>query len=263
MPSPFPGMDPYLENPSLWPDVHNELISAIRAQLNTKLTARYVARLEERVYISDDDVDRGPFVPDVSIADQNGHGPQRGRGRKAKADAGDSPVVVTTVMPDEVHEHRAEVRDAETDAVVAVIEVLSPSNKVHGSAGRDSFLRKRREILASDAHWCEIDLLRAGMRPGFDRRLRPHDYVVHVSPADLRPKGHVWPIGLKDRLPTVSIPLRGTENPVPLDLQACLDMAYERGAYQKSARYRDECVPSLPPPLAKWADGVLKAKGLR
>jgi hypothetical protein len=29
MPSPFPGMDPYLENPEFWPGVHNRLIVAI------------------------------------------------------------------------------------------------------------------------------------------------------------------------------------------------------------------------------------------
>ncbi|MCK4452049.1 MAG: DUF4058 family protein [Anaerolineae bacterium] len=30
MPSPFPGMDPYLEYPVRWPDVHHSLITYIR-----------------------------------------------------------------------------------------------------------------------------------------------------------------------------------------------------------------------------------------
>ena len=73
MPSPFPGMDPYLESPAMWPDVHHELISEIRAALNPALHRGCVARVELRVYISDED-DPGrealvppPRVPDVRV----------------------------------------------------------------------------------------------------------------------------------------------------------------------------------------------------
>jgi hypothetical protein len=48
-------MDPYLETPDLRPDVHHELISQIRHALNPALRPRYVARVELRVYVSDDD----------------------------------------------------------------------------------------------------------------------------------------------------------------------------------------------------------------
>lgn len=44
MPSPFPGMDPYLEG-YLWPDVHNALASKIRQLLTPLLRPRYTARL--------------------------------------------------------------------------------------------------------------------------------------------------------------------------------------------------------------------------
>jgi Protein of unknown function (DUF4058) len=66
MPSPFPGMDPYLETPDLWPDVHHELMSQIRAALNPRIKPHYVARVELRVYISDeDDPGRKALVPDL------------------------------------------------------------------------------------------------------------------------------------------------------------------------------------------------------
>jgi hypothetical protein len=35
--SPFPGMDPYLESPAIWPDVHHEIISENRATLTPNL----------------------------------------------------------------------------------------------------------------------------------------------------------------------------------------------------------------------------------
>ena len=52
MPSPFPGMDPYLESPTIWPDVHHRLISEIQSTLNPRLRPQYVARVELRVYFS-------------------------------------------------------------------------------------------------------------------------------------------------------------------------------------------------------------------
>ena len=67
MPSPFPGMDPFLEDPGLWPDVHHALISELQAFLNQNLSKRYVARVEERVYLAeyDDDIDPIFRIPDL------------------------------------------------------------------------------------------------------------------------------------------------------------------------------------------------------
>ncbi len=68
MPSPFPGMDPYLEGP-LWPDVHHALASQIRRQIVSQLPSRYVARIETQIII-----DRGArselsiVYPDPDVA---------------------------------------------------------------------------------------------------------------------------------------------------------------------------------------------------
>ena len=68
MPSPFPGMDPYLESPVLWPDVHHGLISEIQSLLNQSLRPRYHVRVVERVYVSDEnDPGRKVIIPDVNI----------------------------------------------------------------------------------------------------------------------------------------------------------------------------------------------------
>ncbi|HID51529.1 MAG TPA: DUF4058 family protein, partial [Anaerolineae bacterium] len=47
MPSPFPGMDPYLEDRAIWPDVHATLITYIREVLQPQLRPKYIARIGE------------------------------------------------------------------------------------------------------------------------------------------------------------------------------------------------------------------------
>lgn len=49
MASPFPGMDPYIEDPEIWSDFQNNLAAEIRAQLNAIIQPRHVARLIPRV----------------------------------------------------------------------------------------------------------------------------------------------------------------------------------------------------------------------
>src|SRR5262245_17024611 len=161
MPSPFPGMDPYLETPYLWPDVHHELISQIRSALNPVLRPNYVARVELRVYISDeDDPGREALIPDLRIEKQK-------RKRARKADAGPAvavtePLIIPLLIDNVIKEARLEIRHLPSKALVTVIEVLSPTNKIRDSRGRDSFMAKRQDILNSGTHWVEIDLLRAG-----------------------------------------------------------------------------------------------------
>jgi hypothetical protein len=268
MPSPFPGMDPYLEDPDLWPDVHATLISELQAELNRLLRPNYVARVEQRVFVSDGD-DADLIIPDVRVV----AGPRPTAARRlnrgtatmaatgpAAATATIEPVDVTTDPDDpemiEVRHRFLRVVDARDRSVVTVIEVLSPSNKVRGSAGRRSFLDKRAEITSSLANWVGIDLLRAGARMAVRERLPAHDYRVDVS----RAGGHdgdrrqekAWPIPLAFPLPTIPIPLRsGTD--VAVDLQAVLGRAYERGAYDVDTDYDADPIPPLTGDTADWA----------
>jgi hypothetical protein len=264
MPSPFPGMDPFLEKPALWLDVHLELISGIRAQLNAKLRPKYHIRAEERVYISDeDDPGREVIVPDLRVVGAEAQSaPLVFPVSESKLDVAE-PVVVTTLLDDDIHEPYLEVVDSESQLVVTVIELLSPTNKVSGSRGRRSFLRKRKEIMASPSHWVELDLLRTGL-PLVAREIYPRcEYLVHVSRKAERPRGVIWPIRLSQRLPIVAIPLRPDDREVPLDLQTALDAAYDRAGYDLAIDYTKDPVPPLEGPWVDWADQILKEKGLR
>jgi hypothetical protein len=258
-------MDPYLDKPSRWPDVHHGIISECRAALNRLLQPRYVVRVEERVYIaSEDDPARKEVIPDVQATE----GP--GAEGEAVSFAGPhaaliaEPVVLTTVLDEEIHEYYLRVVNVEDQSVVTFIEVLNPSNKTTGSAGREAYVEKRREVLRSGSHLVEIDLLRRGNsfipRRG---RIRGADYTVHVSRTDLRPRGRVWPIRLQQPLPVVGIPLKKGDPDAPLDLQEVLTSAYDRAAYGADTDYRADPVPPLAPEQAAWAEDLLKSKGLR
>ena len=264
MPSPFPGMDPFLESPRLWPDVHHSLISGIRQALNPQLRPRYVARIEERVYISDEtDTGRKVIAPDLHIVAPAG---ARADHSRASAGAGDvaQAIGVVELIEEEIHEPRVEIVDVESRAVVTVIEVLSPSNKLRGSEGRREYLRKRRSVIASSTHLVEIDLLRGGSPVFVGQELPPHDYGVYVSRAreDSR-SGLYWPILLRQRLPVAGIPLRAGDPDAQLDLQAVLNRQYDEAAYEVDVDY--SVAPEIPlsAEAAEWAAGLLKSRGLK
>lgn len=267
MPSPFPGMDPYLEQPGRWRDVHHELISGIRSELNTQLRPNFYARVEERVYIQKgDDPARSLWIPDVTIVP----GPSRGR-LQSQAEPAESggvvvaePVVTTTWQEEEVHEAYLVVFERESREAIAVLEVVSPTNKVRGAEGRKSFEQKRREVMSSPCHWIEIDLLRAGAPLTIvPASLQPYEYLVHLSRAGQRPQGVLWPIRLSQRLPVIPIPLRPGDDEAKLDLQAVLNTAYDRAGYDLDIDYRQEPDPPLEGEWAAWADRWLREKGLR
>jgi hypothetical protein len=219
MPSPFPGMDPYLETPELWPDVHHEIISQIRNNLHPALLPNYVARVALRVYVSDQE-----------------------------------PGLI-----DDIEEARLEIRDVDSKSLVSVIEVLSPRNKIPQSRGHLRFMEQRQEILDGPVHWVEIDLLRDGYVPtATSPPLNPSDYRVLVSRAERRAKARYAPLSLRQPLPVFWIPLRGAEPDVPLDLGAVLRAAYDAGAYNISIDYSKEPDPPLNPHDAKWAYDLLR-----
>lgn len=265
MPSPFPGMDPYLEHPSLWPDVHHEFISQIRAALNPRLRPNYIARVETRMYVSDvDDPGRQVMIPDLRVDTRpKGKAKAQKPGRAGSAVEIAEPIIFSCLLDETIEEAFLSIRRRASGSLVTVVEVLSPTNKVPGSSGRKSFLDKKRETLAGAAHWVEIDLLRAGDRSPSSPPLVESDYRVMVTRRDDRKEARYWPIQLRQALPVVGIPLLGNDPDAPLDLRTVLSAAYDTAEYDAIIDYTRPPVPPLSPSDARWANQLLRQKGLR
>jgi len=268
MPSPFPGMDPYLESPEIFPDFHDSFITYLREALQANLPTPYFAALGRRVWI---EVSRRSIGPDVEVLRGQAPSPRRPEPAPAVAVA-DLPVarpVIIKVSHDEFREPFVEIytRGEEGKRLVASVEVLSLANKTPGEHGRDLYRKKQRELLGSRVHLVEIDFLRAGdhatavpLEAARDA-CGSFDYHVSVRPFDDLDTFHVYPIRLEDRLPPIAIPLLSGDPPVTLDLQAVFDRCYDAGPYAREVRYGvDAVVPPLGPDRAAWAEGILGAE---
>lgn len=256
MPSPFPGMDPYIEARREWPDFHSDLAGEIRARLNIALQANYYATTI--VYTAYDVIeiaqrDTHSISPDVSVW-RTTTGPSA-----VAAVAVIDPPLAESQIPLEVEVRLAnvEVRETGTDRLVTAIEILSPVNKRNG-AQREKYLRKRQELFRSDVHVMEIDLLRSGKRSPLTITPPPAPYYVTLGRARNRPRVHVWPIQLHDRLPRLPIPLIAPDPDVVLDLGAVVHEVYERGAYARRINYSQPVPPpELTPEEQTWVDELL------
>jgi hypothetical protein len=123
-------MNPYLENPEIWSEVHNRLIVAIADDLVTQLSNRYRVAIEKRTYLSEVDDSLLVGIPDVSIISQpNGSQPPSTVAIAPTV----KPVTVTVPMVEEVRESYLEITEVRTAAVIAVVELLSPKNKRAGT----------------------------------------------------------------------------------------------------------------------------------
>jgi len=250
MSMPFPGMDPYLEHPVLWESVHARLIPCLANQLQPRLDPRYVASIEERVFIERPQ----RRIPDIWIWVQK---IQEGGVAVAEQTETDTAVVVE-VDEIEVHQKRIEILDMYNNMkLVGVIEVVSPTNKLVGPGGV-SYQEKQQEILGRDCHFIEIDLLRHGEHvasvPDWRTRdYQPYHYLVCVSRWPARKRFELCPRKVEQNLPRIKVPLAAPDPDVPLDIQAALEQVYLDGRYLKRLQYDEPCEPPLSTEEQTWA----------
>jgi len=251
MPSPFPGMDPYLEQEVIWHDFHERFLPAAAAQLSAQLLPRYIVLIDEHVYLHNVETEERRSIgrPDLSVA----RGPKPCVVPEASAVVLEAPVEVRVPELDQERESFLTIRDRRSRRIMTVIELLSPTNKRPG-ANRRRYLAKRAEFLSGPAHLVEIDLLRGG--PPMPADDRPScDYSVLVSRVGDRPRAGFWPIGLRDALPTIPIPLGPDEPDARLDLRNVLDRVYDEAGYHFFL-YEQAPEPPLTGVDAEWADHV-------
>jgi Protein of unknown function (DUF4058) len=265
MPTPFPGMDPYLEHPALWPDVHNGLIAELRNTLASQLRPRYYVALEERTYLAESAGLTFVSRPDVTVV---GTSPpaanQTSLAERALTGVATlEPVIVELPIPEAVRETYLEVRLAQTHAVITVLELLSPANKRPGE-GRRQYERKRMQVLGTLTHLVEIDLLRGGepMRMETHGQHIAAHYHILLSRAEHRPRAALWPFTVRDPIPTFRLPLQPDDDEPLIDLHHVLHVLYDRAGYDLRLDYRAEADPPLAGEDAVWADALLHAAGL-
>jgi hypothetical protein len=260
MPSPFPGMDPYLEDPAFWPDVHGTLVTSIRAAITKQLPPDFFAELDQHVWLEEEDPVRRERRgrPDVYITSGGG------RGRRTKSSNG-RPLIAeptaTVKLPtlEKITGPRfIRIVSMRERRVVTAIELLSPPNKKVGT-DHTAYLVKRNEYLSTGTNLVEVDLLRAGTRlPVGSDKLPDTDYYAYVTRGPEYSETDVWAFTVRDPFPVFPIPLTPHRAELSLDLKPCLDRAYDEANYGPQIDYSAPPVPPLRKPDAEWAAEVLK-----
>ncbi|HEY9752324.1 MAG TPA: DUF4058 family protein [Coleofasciculaceae cyanobacterium] len=260
MPSPFPGMNPYLEAPRRWQEFHSRLIMAIADDLAPKLRPKYRAAVELRVY--EDASDELTFIgkPDTTVFQGISSSEQIDSLLSDVATV--KPVMVEVPLPEEIRERYLEIREVSSGDVVTTLELLSPSNKRPGK-GRSQYEEKRLKILGSRTNLVEVDLIRSFKPLPVRGALKPSLYRILVSRSHQRPQAALYPFGLSDPIPAFPIPLKRDESEPIVDLQNLLHQVYDRAAYDLEIDYTQDPVLSLGYEDLIWVDQLLREKQLR
>lgn len=251
MPSPFPGMDPFIES-QRWEGFHARMITEISDQLVPELRPTYVCDVQKQVFlISDEDEIQRHFVPDVHVESSV-------FGTSGESDYTNGPHVVTLKptrltlpSPLELEQSFLVIRTTQGREVVAVIEVLSPWNKSRPT-GLNEYLMKRHEYFHSSAHVVEIDLLRGGTRLPCREVLPDGDFFAYVSRSYERPGVDVYSWNLEDGLPKIPIPLREGEADIQLNLVSAFSSVYERAGYDYAIDYDAAISPQPSDDQSAW-----------
>lgn len=247
MPSPFPGMNPYLEQEDAWRDFHEAFLPAARESLSPQVSPAYVVKLERNLYIHERAAKERHLMGYGDVTNNRTRAPKPASCATAVLQA---PSRILLPSVDVESESYLEIRDSKSRRLVTVIELLSPTNK-RPSDDRQRYLAKRAGLLRSEAHFVEIDLLRGWPRMPFDEP-PSGDYCVLVSRVEDRPRAEFWPIGLRERLPVIPVPLQDPHPDAELDLQTVLHRVYD-AAYYRDYIYDGSPWPPLSDEDADWA----------
>lgn len=242
MPSPFPGMDPFIEQ-QRWMGFHITLLTVVSELLVSVVRPRYFVEIGKYVYPGSDDEEP---APDLSVVDL-GAGTSGNGGAVATL----KPAIHTLPAPKR-RQAFLTLRTRDRRDVVTVIELLSPWNKTPGD-GRGEYLAKRANVLAVPANLVEIDLLRGGQRLPTKEPLASADFHAFVTRKATARTAEVYSWQLRDPLPVIPVPLAGGDPDVGLDLQRAFVTTYDRAGYDYALDYRRSIEPPLDEATERWA----------
>ena len=245
MPSPFPGMDPFIESQK-WEDFHTSLMSAIRDTLVPVVRPKYIVDVERRIYLEriDPTAPVKTLVADAAIYNRfESHSGEKASDAVALlTQPSIKPKVCTIPYFEEHRETFITIRRGSPSEVVTVIELLSPTNKRKGTEGREQYLEKIHALLKTKASLVEIDLLRGGERSSVSNPPEG-DYFALVSKPKPRPLVEVYGWAMLDPLPRILIPLSIEDPDAALDLQFVFTLVYDRAGYDYSLNYKQKIDP--------------------
>ena len=227
MPSPFPGMDPYLEEEALWPAFHHQLVLSLYQLLLPGLVDRYRARVGQRHYTTEQ-------------------------------------ALFTSIIREEHHEDYIEIRQRNDGRLVTMVDVVSPANKTSNS-GRNAYLEKRREGKNAGANLVELDLVLQG-QPTLEYSrdgLPDWDYAVTVTRATQPERYEIYTATLQKRLPRFRLPLASDDRDTVLDLHTAFSRCYDQGGFAARIDYKRDPTTPLNSEDRQWLDEVLRQQKLR
>jgi Protein of unknown function (DUF4058) len=257
MKSPFPGMDPFLENPAYWGDFHATFINYWREAIADALPPEYEATLGERVYLMEYDPDaRKLGYPDIAVT--HGDSSASTLPSSTAAVATLEPVTIPLTILEGPRESYVEVLHLPERSLVTTLELLSPANKEQ--PGRTEYLAKRRALLYQDVHLVELDLLVGGQRLPLQEKPPVADYYYLVSRGDRRPDCQVYRWNFREPLPTLPVPLRRPHPDIMINLADVFNTAYERGRFFRRISYRGALPAFLSEADRQWTEALLKQR---
>lgn len=246
-------MNPWLESPLLWRDVHASLITALRDDLSARLRPRYHVAIETHTYVTlpPDFLLQGRY-PDVMVIERGGAPVMT-----APSIASQDFVIVELPSSDPVEEGFLEVRLVPSGEVVTVIELLSHSNKQRGR-NREDYVEKREDLLRTRVGFVEIDLLRAGPPMPYTERVQDNAYRLMVRRRERRHQFHLYGFNAQQPIPIFPLPLLPDDQEPLVNLNEILAGVYERAGYDLILNYAEPPVPLLNGADTAWANEILK-----
>ena len=261
--NPFPGMDPYLEDPELWHGIHLGIIVGLARLLGLRLRPDYIVRVKDRVYVSEEsdcDGQRQCYIPDVVTPDDGAAVPTS----VVAAESSQSSDAIAVQLPygDVQRQRYLEIRRVSNRELVAVVELLVPGNKI--GVGRPAYIAKRTEVIQSMSHLVEIDLLRAGRPMPVIGDVPPSHYRILVNDTRrMEPVADLYPFNIQSDVPRFLMPLAEGSEGIVIDLKPILDEVYGLGSYDLDIDYRQDPPSPLSDDDRAWLDQLLRENGLR
>ena len=261
--NPFPGMNPYLERPELWPGIHQWVISELARTLGSQLRPEYIVRVEQRVWVSEEPDTSGqrPYRrPDITVLDP-GWAAERAVALETEPRQTEDAITVELPALELERENYLRITRVSNREVVAVIELLSPTNK--SNKGRQEYLSKRAEVQYGLTHLVEIDLLRSGPPMPVVGDVPGGDYRILISNARLAPDASLYVFSLRQPIPIFVMPLAEGSEGIAINLKPIIDEVYILGSYDRDIDYDQDPEPPLSDPDRAWIDQLLRNQGLR